>query len=163
MKVLIIHWSSQLLLDHRHNGAMVKMSNDVTLCRLRALHMLMEWDVYGNCAPPPACIIILPTLFLFIEVGRPRVLLLADQHACRISSGLKPGAPIISTSSLKLFCDFCAPLFQYQSPRRKQLSFRYGLKFLSRPPMGALPAGADSQRSCSERQSSGLWSGGSVE
>lgn len=70
MKVLIIHRSSQLLLDHGHNGAMVKMSDDMTPCRLGALHMPVEWDVYGNCAPAPVCIIILPTLFLFIKIGK---------------------------------------------------------------------------------------------
>lgn len=51
----------------------------------------------------------------------PRVELISANFVSLTSSGLKSGWPTISMRSLKSRCDFRKPLFQYHSPRRKEL------------------------------------------
>jgi hypothetical protein len=72
VKVSVIHRVGKLFFDYRYEGAMIKVSNDMTAPALRTFHLPVEWNVYRNWTASPTCIFILPFLFPVVEIGKPK-------------------------------------------------------------------------------------------
>ena len=121
MKLIALHKSIDHLLDDRDQASMMKVSYCIVpwaYIRVRKnAAMSLVWDQYWNRSARPLSIFFHSFYFIIwceiiIDSSSIDVLNISFENS---------GSTMISMRSLKHFCDFCTPPFQYQSPKRKEL------------------------------------------